>query len=188
VTPRILLFDPIDRFVAGTVGLPGERTFFIQAQHGARLISVALEKAQVQALADRLIYMLREIKQSNPLAPIIKVDRDDAPLSNPIEQEFRVGIIGLAYDDARHVIQIDLQAISEDQTTDDGDDDLDFIDVDDLSGDQDILRVIITPGYAESFAKRALSVVNAGRLPCPFCGGPIDPRGHLCPRANGYRR
>jgi len=50
------------------------------------------------------------------------------------------------------------------------------------------LRVLIPLGYAESFAKRAIAVVGAGRVPCPFCGGPIDPSGHLCPRANGYRR
>ena len=184
MSPRILLFDPADRFVVGTVGQPGERTFFIQAEQGARLISVSLEKAQVQALAERLIYMVREIKQSNPLAPIDKVARDEAPLSTPIEEEFRVGVIGLAYDDARNVIQIDLQAV----TDSDSDEEIEFIDVDDLSADQDILRVIITPGRAESFAKRANVVVGAGRLPCPFCGGPIDPRGHLCPRANGYRR
>jgi uncharacterized repeat protein (TIGR03847 family) len=53
---------------------------------------------------------------------------------------------------------------------------------------QDILRVLIPLGYAESFAKRAIAVVGAGRAPCPFCGGPIDPSSHLCPRANGYRR
>ena len=58
----------------------------------------------------------------------------------------------------------------------------------DTEGDQDILRVLLPLGYAESFAKRANMVVGAGRVPCPFCGGPIDPAGHLCPRANGYRR
>ena len=57
-----------------------------------------------------------------------------------------------------------------------------------LIDSQDILRVLIPLGYAESFAKRAIAVVGAGRAPCPFCGGPIDPSGHLCPRANGYRR
>ncbi len=183
MTARILLFDPVERFVAGTVGQPGERTFFIQARHGARLISVSLEKSQVQALADRLIYMLREIKQSDPTIAIARLSRDDAPLETPIEEEFRVGIIGLAFDDSRQVIQIDLQAVSETS-----EEEPDFIDVDDLSGDQDILRVVITPSIADQFAKRAHSVVGAGRQPCPFCGGPIDLRGHLCPRANGYRR
>jgi uncharacterized repeat protein (TIGR03847 family) len=183
MTPRILLFDPVERFVAGTVGQPGERTFFIQARTGSRLISVSLEKAQVQALADRLIYMIREIKQSDPTVVISRMPRDEAPLETPIEEEFRVGIIGLAYESERELIQIDLQAVSEGS-----DDEPEFIDVDDLSSDQDILRVFVTPSMAEQFSKRAVSVVGAGRLPCPFCGGPIDIRGHLCPRANGYRR
>lgn len=183
MTARVLLFDPVERFVAGTVGLPGERTFFIQARHGSRLISVSCEKSQVQALADRLIYMIREIKQSDPTIAIPRLGPDDAPLETPIEEEFRVGIIGIAFDSSRQLIQIDLQAISESDEQEP-----DFIDVDDLSGDQDILRVLISPSVADQFSKRALTIVNAGRQPCPFCGGPIDLRGHLCPRANGYRR
>ena len=183
MTGRVLLFDPVERFVAGTVGQPGERTFFIQARYGSRLISVSCEKVQVQALADRLAYMLREIKQSNPTISITRLQRDDAPLDTPIEEEFRIGVIGLAFDAERELIQIDLQEVSAGEQ-----EESDFIDVDDLSSDQDILRVLISPSMAEQFSKRALSVVNAGRQPCPFCGGPIDIRGHLCPRANGYRR
>ena len=183
MTSRILLFDPVERFVAGTVGQPGERAFFIQARTGSRLISVSLEKTQVQALAERLTYMIREIKQSDPTIVIQRLTRDDAPLETPIEEEFRIGVIGIAFDASRELIQIDLQAVSE------GDEEEpEFIDVDDLTGDQDIMRVLISPSMADQFAKRAMSVVSAGRLPCPFCGGPIDMRGHLCPRANGYRR
>ncbi len=183
MTSRILLFDPVERFVAGTVGQPGERAFFIQARTGSRLISVSLEKTQVQALSERLTYMIREIKQSDPTIVIQRLTRDDAPLETPIEEEFRIGVIGIAFDASRELIQIDLQAVSE------GDEEEpEFIDVDDLTGDQDIMRVLISPSMAEQFAKRAMSVVSAGRLPCPFCGGPIDMRGHLCPRANGYRR
>jgi len=183
MTSRILLFDPVERFVAGTVGQPGERTFFIQARTGGRLISVSLEKTQVQALSERLTFMIREIKQSDPTIVIQRLTRDDEPLETPIEEEFRIGVIGIAFDASRELIQIDLQAVSE------GDEEEpEFIDVDDLTGDQDIMRVLISPSMADQFAKRAMSVVSAGRLPCPFCAGPIDLRGHLCPRANGYRR
>ncbi len=183
MTSRILLFDPVERFVTGTVGQPGERTFFIQARTGSRLISVSLEKTQVQALSERLTYMIREIKQSDPTIVIQRLTRDDAPLETPIEEEFRIGVIGIAFDASRELIHIDLQAVSE------GDEEEpEFIDVDDLTGDQDIMRVLISPSMADQFAKRAMSVVSAGRLPCPFCGGPIDMRGHLCPRDNGYRR
>ncbi|MFM1910302.1 MAG: hypothetical protein RLZZ545_1000 [Actinomycetota bacterium] len=183
MSPRILLFEEPERFVVGTVGQPGERTFFIQAKDRTRLISVSLEKGQVQALAERLVYMVKEIRQSDPTIVINKLPRDDSPLETPIEEEFRVGIIGLAFDASRSLIQIDFQAIAEGNSTEP-----EFIDVDDLSSDQDIVRVLITPSEAEKFSKRCVSVVNAGRAPCPFCGGPIDPGGHLCPRANGYRR
>jgi uncharacterized repeat protein (TIGR03847 family) len=182
MSPRILLFDPVERFVVGTVGVPGERTFFIQARTGSRLVSVALEKAQVAAIADRVLQILREIRQSEPLIIIDRVSNDDQPLETPIDEEFRVGVIGLAYLDDRRLIEIDLQAIAE---SDNAEDELLEIDTD---SDQEILRVMMTLGYAESFARRANAVVAAGRAPCPFCGGPIDPNGHLCPRANGYRR
>jgi len=180
--PRIFLFDPVERFVVGTVGIPGERTFFIQARTGSRLVSVSLVKAQKNAIADRVLQILREIRLSEPLTVIERVSYDDQPLESPIDEEFRVGVIGLAYVSDRRLIEIDLQAITD---SDNADDELLEIDT---SSDQDILRILMTLGYAESFAKRANTVVSAGRAPCPFCGGPIDPNGHLCPRSNGYRR
>ena len=180
---RVIEFQEPARFTVGTVGVPGERTFFIQAEDGARLISVSLEKSQVQALAERLTFMLKEIKQVLPTFTLSVLPRDENPLSSPIEEEFRVGLIGLAFDQSTGLIQIDLQAVS-----DEDDSQSEFVDVDDLSSDKDILRVSITPDEASRFSKRAITVVGAGRLPCPFCGGPIDSRGHLCPRANGYRR
>jgi uncharacterized repeat protein (TIGR03847 family) len=179
---QIHLFDPADRFVAGTVGVPGERTFFLQARRGSRLLSVSLEKAQVAALADRIQQILREVRSSEPLTVFERVVRDDQPLESPIDEEFRVGVIGIAYLSDRKLIEIDLQAIADSQSPEDEELLLE------VSESQDILRVLIPLGYAESFAKRALAVVGAGRAPCPFCGGPIDPGGHLCPRANGYRR
>ena len=179
---RIFLFDPVERFVAGTVGIPGERTFFLQARTGSRLVSVSLEKAQVAAIADRVLQILREIRLSEPLVVFEKVSYDDQPLESPIDEEFRVGVIGLAYVSDRRLIEIDLQAIMDSDSADE-----ELLEIDTTS-DQDILRVLMALGYAESFAKRANTVVAAGRAPCPFCGGPIDPNGHLCPRANGYRR
>jgi uncharacterized repeat protein (TIGR03847 family) len=96
MSSRILLFDPAERFVVGTVGVPGERTFFIQAREKNRLISVSLEKAQVSALADRILQILREVRSSEPLTTFERVVGDDQPLESPIDEEFRVGVIGLA--------------------------------------------------------------------------------------------
>ena len=183
MSPRVILFDAPDRFVAGTVGQPGDRTFFLQVQQGSRLVSVSLEKTQVQALAERLSFMIREIKQSDPTILIQRYPKDDRPLASPIEDEFRVGLIGLAFDAVSQLIQIDLQAVSESQGQQG-----ELIDIEELGVDQDIVRIHISVGVADAFVKRAITVVSAGRTPCPFCGGPIDPKGHLCPRANGYRR
>ena len=89
---RVIEFNEPQRFTVGTVGVPGERTFFIQAEDGPRLISVSLEKSQVQALADRLVFMLREIKQVIPNFLIKDLPKDEKSLSTPIEEEFRVGL------------------------------------------------------------------------------------------------
>ena len=183
MSARIISFEEPDRFITGTVGEPGERTFFLQVSEGPRLISVSLEKAQVQALAERLTLILKELRQSNSNLKIAALPRDDRPLDTPIEEEFRVGVIGLAVDSQSSHIQIDLQAVRENIGFSG-----DSSEQDDLNLDQDILRIRISPSLATAFTKRAQSVVDAGRQPCPFCGGPIDTRGHLCPRANGYRR
>jgi uncharacterized repeat protein (TIGR03847 family) len=169
---RHTFIDP-DRFVAGTVGEPGERAFFIQATQSNRTVSVALEKAQVQALAARLEIMVSEVKKSDPLVSILKVANDDQPLVSPIDSEFQVGAISLAWDDEVQRICIELFELEDDEEGE---------------ADGEVLEVNITLGLAVSFANRSKAVVNAGRLPCPFCAIPIDPRGHLCPRANGYRR
>lgn len=169
--------DP-ERFVVGTVGQPGERTFFVQVVSGNRRVSISLEKSQVVAICERLTSMNREIRKAHPLVPLIPVRPDDRPLDTPIEEEFRVGVIGLAWDTSRERIQIDLQEISKDESSIDEEFDESLSQV----------RILISLSVASAFVTRASAVVSAGRAPCPFCGGPINIDGHLCPRANGYRR
>ena len=165
-------FSRPERFIAGTVGEPGERAFFLQVRSSYRLFSVAVEKAQVQAIIARLDVMVAEIRKSNPLINIEKFPTNDAPLESPVEAEFQVGAMSLAWDEDSATICIELYELEEDE--------------EDSSGE--VAEINISLGMAIAFTARSKAVVNAGRLPCPFCGIPIDPRGHLCPRANGYRR
>ena len=165
-------FSRPERFIAGTVGEPGERAFYLQVRSSYRLFSVAVEKTQVQAIIARLDVMVAEIRKSNPLINIEKFPTDDAPLESPVEAEFQVGAMSLAWDEDSALICIELYELEEDE--------------EDSSGE--VADIKISLGMAISFTVRSKAVVNAGRLPCPFCGIPIDPRGHLCPRANGYRR
>jgi uncharacterized repeat protein (TIGR03847 family) len=186
VPRQVFLYDPPDRFVAGTVGTPGERTFFLQASGGGRVTSVALEKVQVALLAERLEELLDEVlRRSGGTAPIPAVApaelEDTAPLDQPLLEEFRVGTLALAWDGDDDRIVIEAQAVAEGESAAESEP------LSDEAEGPDVLRVRIPPAVARAFAKRALAVVAAGRPPCPLCGQPLDPAGHICPRQNGHR-
>lgn len=175
-------FNEVDRFTVGTVGVPGDRTFFLQIRSGNTILSTSIEKSQVAAMSERLQYMLKEIRQIHPLAPRPQLMRDSLPLETPVEDEFRVGSIAIFYDEESSKIQIDLRELNlSDSEEEDDDATLQITDV-------EIIRIFISPSQALTFHDRAELVISAGRQPCPFCGMPIDPQGHLCARANGYRR
>jgi uncharacterized repeat protein (TIGR03847 family) len=183
-------YDPPDRFVAGTVGEPGQRTFYLQAVGGGRTTSVALEKQQVAALAERVEALLDEVvRQSSGEAAVPAVTpadvTDTEPLASPVEEEFRVGTMAIAWDTDDGVMVIEAQELTDSE--DDDDTETPLID-DDAEEGPTLLRVRITGAAARAFVSRAQAVVAAGRPPCPFCGGPLDAGGHVCPRANGYRR
>ena len=112
-------FDPPDRFVVGTVGPPGQRVFFLQASSGRRLVSVSCEKQQVSVLADRVNDILDQFAGGSAAEPGAAADEDNAPLTAPIEDEFRVATLALAWDPVRSVVVIeafdaDLPEVGED--------------------------------------------------------------------------
>lgn len=180
----VIEFDPPDRFVAGTVGPPGQRTFFLQASSGRRLTSVSLEKAQVRVLADRLNDLLDDFGGGEATEVVAGTAVDNAPLDTPIEDEFRVGSLSLGWDAEREVVIVECHDGDVEVEVDDEGDAV----VEPASEDQNVFRVVIAPAMARAFARRCSGLVTAGRPPCPFCGGPLDADGHICPRANGYKR
>jgi uncharacterized repeat protein (TIGR03847 family) len=187
---QLFEFDPPDRFVAGTVGQPGERTFYLQASGGGRLVSVALEKVQVQALAEKIDELLDEVRrrqgdQSAVPATAPRELEDVAPLDAPIEEEFRVGTLALAWDDESASVLIEAQSMEAQSGEGEGAEAEEQRSGTEFTGD--MLRVRLTPAGARAFARRAQRVVAAGRPPCPLCGNPLDPQGHICPRQNGHR-
>lgn len=171
---RLFIIDDPDRFVAGTVGAPGDRSFYLQARKGGALVSVGLEKSQVAALASRLEDLLEAVE-----APASRQESpDDHPLEEPVVELFRVGAMALAWDPDRAAVVIEAQTPSESG---------DYIELpDDAEDGPDLLRVRIAPDDARGFVRRAEALVAAGRPACPFCGQPLDPAGHFCPRGNGH--
>ncbi|QNN52766.1 DUF3090 domain-containing protein [Nocardioides mesophilus] len=182
-------FDPPERFVAGTVGPPGQRTFFLQARSGNRVTSVALEKQQVLVLAERIEELLDELLRSTGGEPTIPAVspvslEDNAPLEQPIVEEFRAGTMTLSWDPGDERLVLEVFPYTEEGVAEPGTPEEEI----DEPEPEEVLLVRLPAGLARAFSKRAQSVVSAGRQPCPFCGGPMDPAGHLCPRANGFRR
>jgi uncharacterized repeat protein (TIGR03847 family) len=179
---RRFIFDPPERFVTGTVGEPGQRTFFLQPRDGARVVSVALEKVQVAVLADRLGALLLELDRRGIVPSDVEPsDEDTSPLDEPLTEAFRAGALTLGWDSDAERVLVEARAESEDAEPIDPEDD----DDEDEDG-PDLLRVRMTADAARSFVERAVRVVASGRPPCPLCGQPLDPNGHLCPRRNGH--
>jgi uncharacterized repeat protein (TIGR03847 family) len=178
----IHVFRAPERFVAGTVGEPGDRTFYLQAIDEAKVISVQLEKEQVAVLAERLSALLDEVaRRLGAEVPADQPGVDIEPLRTPVEQEFRVGTMGLGWDVESRAIVVELLAVTEHELDE-------SVVLDDTEEGPDAVRVFLSLTQARAFTARAERVISAGRKPCPLCAEPLGPKGHICPRQNGYRR
>ena len=185
---RRYIFDPPERFVAGTVGEPGERTFFLQARDGGRVVSVVLEKVQVAVLADRLNRLLDELDQRGVtvVTPLLADTTPDAePLDEPIVEAFRAGTLTLGWDGSSDRVLVEARAQTEEQDEDEAGEAEVLLD-DEAEDGPDVFRVLLTAPAARAFVERAVRVIASGRPPCPLCGQPLDPQGHICPRRNGH--
>lgn len=181
---RLFVFDDPERFATGTVGEPGNRTFFLQARTGGRVVSVVIEKTQVSALAERLGQLLVELdKQGIASDPRGEIEPDERPLDEPLNEVFRTGSLTLGWDGDTERILVEARAQIEVESVEEA---IEALQVDDDDEDgPDLLRVHLTADAARSFVEQAHRVVRAGRPTCPLCGNPLDPGGHICPRKNG---
>ncbi|MDO5677336.1 MAG: DUF3090 domain-containing protein [Propionibacteriaceae bacterium] len=166
----MLEFDHPDRCVVGTIGAPGERLFLIQMAQGNRLVAIALEKQQAMLLGVRVGEVLDQLAELGHEVPPRQPPADMGPLDAPVEVAFRAAAIGLAWDHERARLVLEL-----------------FSQEPDEDGENSLVQVRMTPVMAREFSSRAELIVASGRPQCPACGQPLDPEGHICPRANGYR-
>jgi uncharacterized repeat protein (TIGR03847 family) len=191
-------FDPVDSIGAGAVGEPGQRAFYIQAEKDGQVLSVLVEKQQVAMLAERVQMLLDQVETQfpeagtavpSPLAPAAgELRGDPVPL-------FRAVAIGIGFDATRQLVVLELheRPLGDDEDDDEDGDDDETDDVDEaaaLVGEEDgyLARLYLTADQARAMATRGSAAVESGRPPCPLCGGPLDPSGHVCPRLNGHGR
>jgi len=163
--------NPVGSITADAIGPPGERVFYLQASHEDTLVTLVLEKEQVQALAISVEQMLEELEKRHPqsAAEMELISQYDLVLREPIEPIFRVGQLGLGYDEDSDMLIVVAQELTDDN--------------DEMS----VVRFWATRAQMKAMSEHSLRVVDAGRPTCPLCGQPMDQDGHYCPRRNGHQ-
>ncbi len=174
--PRAIYdLDPVTAITADAVGEPGKRVFYLQARQGKRTVTLLLEKEQVRALAIGIEQLIEQMDQK---LPHLSSEQDtplqaDLLLQEPLEPEFRVGQMGLGFDEERGmIILIAQEVVAEGEDPDNA----------------AVARFWATRGQMRALSRHAQEVVERGRPICPLCGQPIDPQGHFCPPRNGHNR
>jgi uncharacterized repeat protein (TIGR03847 family) len=166
-------------FTADYTGRPGARVFYIQARGDFGSVTYLVEKQQVAVLADKLRELLVMVDAADTVAGAEPARDPALALTEPTEPEWRIGMMGLTYEEAEQRVLVLVRAVEE-QTPDEEpvlDDD------EDEPGVQFHLR----RDQVRAFILHALAVVAEGRPLCQLCGLPIDPEGHICPASNGHR-
>ena len=165
-------FNPVSAIVADAIGRPGQRTFILQARQRNHIASLVMEKEQVAALASSILQLLEELEKEHTDLPTPDEGVSVQHLREPLEPAFRVGQLGLGYDERQDLIVLIARAVPEAG--------------DEPQGQEPKARFYATRAQMRSLSEHALQVVEAGRPDCPLCGRPIEPDGHFCPRTNGH--
>ncbi|MFQ5854730.1 MAG: DUF3090 family protein [Anaerolineae bacterium] len=166
--------DPVSFITVGTIGPPGERTFYLQASQGSTVVSLIIEKEQARAIAESLDQLLEGLKERYPEQPgqIQEVDYDMA-LLQPVSGLWRVGQMGLGYDQESDMIVLIAQQLVFEE---------------DEPKEPEAVRFTGTREQMQALSEHAAWIVAQGRPTCPLCGNPIDTEGHFCPPSNGHRQ
>lgn len=162
---------PVTHITADAIGPTGQRIFYLQASRENVLVTLLLEKEQVQALALGVEQMLQELEKRRPqrAGELQLISQYDMMLREPLEPAFRVGQLGLGYDEDADLIIIVAQELAE------------------ANDERSVARFWATRAQMQALSEHSLQVVESGRPTCPLCGQPMDPEGHFCPRHNGHQ-
>ncbi len=167
-------FDPVTHVTTGYIGQPGKRVFYLQAFKNREVITLIIEKQQVEALAYYVEEFLTELKDKHPALPEASGDYDvhQMALKLPVDPAFRVGQLGLGYDADRDLLVILAQEVL-----------IEGRDPEEAA----TARLFATRSQLRALGQYGLQLVKQGRPICGNCGQPIDPDGHFCPKSNGHK-
>lgn len=166
-------FDDVDAFTTAARGEPGQRVFYLQVRQGDTCVTVKCEKQQAAAIADYLRKTMNDLPPptSKPLPTSLELLDP-----GPVDTSFVLGPIGLGYDRENDRLLVQLEEII--PVDENGEPDEEALD------DRGKVRLLLERGQALAFCEHTEALVAAGRPPCTFCGRPMDPDGHPCPKMN----
>ncbi|MGH2766042.1 MAG: DUF3090 domain-containing protein [Actinomycetota bacterium] len=170
--------DPVDRLTAGAVGPPGERVFYLQGRQSDRLVTVAVEKQQVELLSASLVEILARSGKETGEGP----GADEMGLEDPILPEWRAGRLSIGYDEDRDLVLLECEEYlgEEDDEEEEGEE------APPTGVEPGRIRFWASREQALALARHGATVAAAGRPRCELCGNPMDPEGHICPALNGH--
>jgi len=165
---------PVDRITTDAVGEPGRRTFYLQARAGSEIITVTVEKQQVELLAASILDILERVGQETEEA------EEQMDLEEPLEPRWRVGRLSIGYAAERDQLMLELEELVPD---------LEDEEVAEQVGvpEPDRIRLWASRAQMLALSRHGAAVAARGRPACRFCGNPMDPEGHTCPAMNGHR-
>ena len=171
----LIEFNPVTRITTGFIGQPGKRVFYLQAHQGSDVVTLIVEKQHIVALATGIEQFLSELHEKYPDLPEASAEYDaqGMALAVPLDPAFRVGQLGLGYDQDQDLLVLVAQEIV----------------VEGREADEArTARFFATRSQMRALGSYGLTLVKQGRPICGNCGQPIDPEGHFCPRSNGHKR
>ena len=169
---------PVDRITAGAVGEPGQRTFYLQARAGEHLVTVLVEKQQVELLAASILEILEQVGEETGEGP----GEEQMGLEGPLEPEWRVGKLAIGYAEDRDMVMLEVEELVPDEEEDEEDT------LEDDVPEPTSIRMWATREQMLALSRHGAAVAARGRPRCRYCDNPIDPEGHTCPAMNGHGR
>jgi uncharacterized repeat protein (TIGR03847 family) len=186
----LIEMDPVDRITTDAVGPAGQRTFYLQGRQGEQLVTLLVEKQQVQLLSASVVEILAQIGKETGQGP----SEDEMDLDEPIIPEWRAGRLSIGYHDERDLLMLEAEELlpEEEETADEAEEPEEGPEapgaVDQAIAEPQRVRFWATREQMLSLARHGANVCAAGRPLCPYCHNPLDPEGHQCPAMNGHRR